>query len=197
MQKKFFWFLASPLSLTSGKNFMVIGPVVSEILGGDGTTPQMLLHCQKEQMLLTVKSYNKLWKPTHFQKISLKAWKSSTKLNYFFFDLFLGTFRFLALIRMGGHCQSISKLGCKLKRVDRNSKSWYVTPYNKRWESSPIICYLQSSSVIFVFYRKGRNFCEFFFGHFGGSNFRERSFTKDFAEIKSSRIGLNQGFRGN
>ena len=33
---------------------MVIGPVVSEILGGDGTTPQMLLHCQKEQMLLTV-----------------------------------------------------------------------------------------------------------------------------------------------
>ena len=35
---------------------MVIGPVVSEILGG-GTTPppQMLLHCQKEQMLLTFK----------------------------------------------------------------------------------------------------------------------------------------------
>ena len=32
---------------------MVIGPVVSEILGGGGTTPQMLLHCQKEQMLLT------------------------------------------------------------------------------------------------------------------------------------------------
>ena len=33
---------------------MVIGTVVSEILGGSGTTPQMLLHCQKEQMLLTV-----------------------------------------------------------------------------------------------------------------------------------------------
>ena len=39
--------------LTSGKNFMVIRPVVSEILGG-GTTPQMPVHCQKEQMLLTV-----------------------------------------------------------------------------------------------------------------------------------------------
>ena len=34
---------------------MVIGSVVSEILGGGGTTPHMLLHCQKEQMLLTVK----------------------------------------------------------------------------------------------------------------------------------------------
>ena len=34
---------------------MVISPVVSEILGVGGTTPQMLLHCQKEQMLLTVK----------------------------------------------------------------------------------------------------------------------------------------------
>ena len=35
---------------------MVIGPVVSEILGGRWyhPTPQMLLHCQKEQMLLTV-----------------------------------------------------------------------------------------------------------------------------------------------
>ena len=34
---------------------MGIGPVVSEILGGVVPTPQMLLHCQKEQMLLTVK----------------------------------------------------------------------------------------------------------------------------------------------
>ena len=33
---------------------MVIRLVVSEILGGDGTTPQMLLSCQKEQMLLAV-----------------------------------------------------------------------------------------------------------------------------------------------
>ena len=33
---------------------MVIRPVVSEILGGV-VPPQMLLHCQKEQMLLTVK----------------------------------------------------------------------------------------------------------------------------------------------
>ena len=33
---------------------MVIGSVVSEILGGVNP-PQMLLHCQKEQMLLTVK----------------------------------------------------------------------------------------------------------------------------------------------
>ena len=42
--------------LTSSKNFMVIGPVVSEILGGGVVPPpQMLLHCQKEQSLLTVK----------------------------------------------------------------------------------------------------------------------------------------------
>ena len=34
---------------------MVIGSVVSEILGGVVPPPQMLLHCQKEQMLLTVK----------------------------------------------------------------------------------------------------------------------------------------------
>ena len=33
---------------------MVIGPVVSEILGGVIPTPQMLLHCQKEQMLLMI-----------------------------------------------------------------------------------------------------------------------------------------------
>ena len=32
---------------------MVIGPVVFEILGGVVPPPQMLLHCQKEQMLLT------------------------------------------------------------------------------------------------------------------------------------------------
>ena len=34
---------------------MVIGPVVSHILGG--WYPQMLLHCLKEQMLLTVKGF--------------------------------------------------------------------------------------------------------------------------------------------
>ena len=49
--KKFFGFRASLLSLTSGKNFMVIRPVVSEIL-----PPQMPVHRQKEQMLLTVKT---------------------------------------------------------------------------------------------------------------------------------------------
>ena len=38
-QKKNFEFRASSLSLTSGKNFMVIRPVVSEILGGAGTNP--------------------------------------------------------------------------------------------------------------------------------------------------------------
>ena len=36
--------------------------MVSEILGGGGTTPQMLVHCQKEQMLLTVKFTYINWK---------------------------------------------------------------------------------------------------------------------------------------
>ena len=37
---------------------MVIRPVVSEILRGEGvTTPQMPIHCQKQQMLLTVNVY--------------------------------------------------------------------------------------------------------------------------------------------
>ena len=54
--KNFFGFRASPWGLTSGKNFMVIRPAVPEISIGDGTTPQMLLGCQKQQILLTVKA---------------------------------------------------------------------------------------------------------------------------------------------
>ena len=53
--KKFFGFRASPCGLTSGKNFMVIRPAVPEILGGVVPPPMMLLGCQKQQMLLTVK----------------------------------------------------------------------------------------------------------------------------------------------
>ena len=53
--KNFFGFRASPWGLTSGKNFMVIRPAVPEILGGVVPPPQMLLGCQKQQMLLTVK----------------------------------------------------------------------------------------------------------------------------------------------
>ena len=52
MSTFFFRFRASSLGLTSGKNFMIIRPVVSEILGGMvPTPPQMLVSCQKEQML--------------------------------------------------------------------------------------------------------------------------------------------------
>ena len=52
--KNFFGFRASPWGLTSGKNFMVIRPAVPEILGGVVPSPQMLLGCQKQQMLVTV-----------------------------------------------------------------------------------------------------------------------------------------------
>ena len=55
--KNFFGFRASPWGLTSGKNFMVIRPAVPEILGGVVPPPQMLLGCQKQQMLLTVNSF--------------------------------------------------------------------------------------------------------------------------------------------
>ena len=66
-QKIFFWFRASLLSLTSGKNFMVIRSVVSEILGGGWYhPPQMLLHCPKEQMLLTVNSRVLHWQYFNF-----------------------------------------------------------------------------------------------------------------------------------
>ena len=47
--RAFLWYLAS------GKNFMVIRPVVPEILGGGGfpPPPKMPVSCQKEQMLST------------------------------------------------------------------------------------------------------------------------------------------------
>ena len=51
----FFGFRASLWYLTSGKNFMVIRPAVPDILGGVVPPPMMLLGCQKQQMLLTVK----------------------------------------------------------------------------------------------------------------------------------------------
>jgi len=55
--KKIFLISASLRSLTSGGNFMVICPVVFEILGGGGLSPlsQMLVSCQKEQIALNVR----------------------------------------------------------------------------------------------------------------------------------------------
>ena len=56
VKSKFLRFCASISSLTFGENFMSADPVVPEISGGWKSTPQMLLSCQKQQMLLTVKS---------------------------------------------------------------------------------------------------------------------------------------------
>ena len=51
---------------------MVIGPVVSEILGGRYHPPQMLLHCQKEQMLLTVKLFfSPYLEPLYIEHLSI------------------------------------------------------------------------------------------------------------------------------
>ena len=60
---------------------MVIGSVVSEILGGvgGGTTPQVLLYCQKEQMLLTV---NALIKQTWMQHRRSQIARFPTLLAY-------------------------------------------------------------------------------------------------------------------
>ena len=59
--QKIFGFRASLWYMTSGKNFMVICLVVSEILGNGSLPPPpfppppMVVSCQKEQMQLTVK----------------------------------------------------------------------------------------------------------------------------------------------
>ena len=50
-------------------------------------------------------------------------------------------------------------------------------------------------------FHKGRNFrgnyiCEFFFGHFAGSNFREFGFTEDFAGINFRELSLTKNFAG-
>ena len=54
-----FLFRSSLWDLTAGNNFMVMNPVVSEILGGgDGGFPpssQMPVSCKKEQMPLPIK----------------------------------------------------------------------------------------------------------------------------------------------
>ena len=47
--KNFFWFRASSLSLTSGTNFMVIPPVVSEILGGVVPPPRCQFTVKKSR----------------------------------------------------------------------------------------------------------------------------------------------------
>ena len=57
---------------------MVIGPVVSEILGGVVPPLQMLLHCQKEQMLLTVKG-----RGTEFSEKEFKGGESNNGYSLF------------------------------------------------------------------------------------------------------------------
>ena len=57
---------------------MVIRPVVSEILGGVVPPPQMLLSCQKEQMLLTVKICLVFWKSEPHYAYKRYAYKRKT-----------------------------------------------------------------------------------------------------------------------
>ena len=45
-------------------------------------------------------------------------------------------------------------------------------------------------------YLGGRNFREFFFGHFAGINFREFGFTEDFAGINFRELSLTKDFAG-
>ena len=77
LSQPYVWFRASLWYLTSGKNFMVVRPAVSEILGGGFPSPQMLLSFQKEQMLLTINSaHGQLRK----QDCRYCAWSSANRI---------------------------------------------------------------------------------------------------------------------
>ena len=50
--------------------------------------------------------------------------------------------------------------------------------------------------IISLLFPRGRNFLEFFFGHFAGIIFRELGFTEDFAGINFRELSLRKDFAG-